>query len=132
MIKSSVENRAIEFVLEYEKSKSREPEDVSRGRLFHGFDIISRNNTGEIVRLIEVKGSTKKQSIPDAYETEFSRDLKLIATHLYLVGSIEKEPILYIIPREKIKKEHLKPKLGFRFSSTFQTKILPKCIVSYK
>jgi len=130
-MKISTEMKAIKIVLEYEKSQRREPENVSHEHLFRGFDIISRKK-GKIERLIEVKGSTKKQFMPDAYESEFGRSLKLVASHLYLVGNINKEPILYIIPRAKIKKEYLIEKLTFRFSSKFQTKVLPECKAIFK
>jgi hypothetical protein len=59
---------------------------------------------GNELRFIEVKGTEKGFSIPDMIETEFTRNLTLIATHLYIVGNIKEKPILYIIPREAFKK----------------------------
>lgn len=128
MKKLSTEQKAINFVMDFEKAEGRVPEDVSHERLFRGFDIISRKE-GKPQRLIEVKGSAKKGFVPDGYESEFGRSLKPVFSHLYLVGNINKKPILYIIPRAKIKPEHLTEKLTFRFSSEFHTKVLPECRV---
>ena len=54
-----VEQAGMEAVMEYERSRGREPEDVSHE--FRGYDIISKDGrTGEILRRIEVKAFAGK------------------------------------------------------------------------
>jgi len=48
-----------------------------------GFDI--KLIRGKKVKKIEVKGSTKENGIPDAFQTEFDKNLKLIADYIYVV-----------------------------------------------
>ena len=100
---------------------------MSRSKVFRGFDLVSMNKKGEVVRTIEVKGTSKKQAIPDAVDTEFTPNLRPIASHLYVVGKVESNrPILYVIPREAIKREHLDVIRRIRFKGNFLSKELPK------
>jgi hypothetical protein len=122
----SIDERAVKFVLEFEKKRGWKPTDVSRKRSSIGYDILSTH--ANEIRAIEVKGTRKEYAIPDAAETEFTRNLTLVATHLYIIGNMDNpnaKPVLYIIPRKDIKREHLTIKQTIHFRSTFQ-KQLPK------
>ena len=122
----SIDKKAVKFVLDYEKERGWKPIDVSRNRSIIGYDILSMH--GDELRTIEVKGTRKEYAIPDAAETEFTRNLTLIATHLYIVGNMDNQNakrILYIIPRNDIKREHLAIKQTIHFRSALQ-KQLPK------
>lgn len=55
-------------------------------------------------------------------ESEFTRNLTLIATHLYVVGNLkrkDKKPVLYIVPRKAFKKEHFQVKRLVHFRKKF-------------
>ncbi len=119
----SVAKKAVSQVLKYEITRGWNPKDVSGNRTFIGYDIVSLGPEGE-TRLIEVKGTRKKHGIPDMTETEFTRNLTMIATHLYIVGNINSEPLLYIIPRKDLKPEYLRTKISYNVKSGFQ-KLLP-------
>ncbi len=119
-----VDEQAVRIVLEYEKKRGWEPTDVSHNRSVIGYDVLSRNRNE--LRTIEVKGTRKEYGIPDAAETEFTRNMTLIATHLYVVGNLDNsklKPILYVIPRKDIKKQYLKIKQTVHFSSAFQKQL---------
>jgi len=124
-----IEEKAVDFVLDFEKKRTGcDPIDVSRKRSIIGYDVLSMDKNSKIDRTIEVKGTRKGYAIPDAAETEFTRNLTLIATHLYVIGNLDNpnsNPILYIIPRKDMKKEYLSIKRTIHFSTTFQ-KLLPK------
>jgi hypothetical protein len=120
----SVAKKAVSLVLKYEITRGWNPKDVSGNRTFIGYDIVSLGPGGE-TRLIEVKGTRNKHGIPDMTETEFTRNLTLIATHLYIVGNINSEPLLYIIPRKELKPEYLTMKVSYHVKSGFQ-KLLPE------
>ncbi|KXA99877.1 hypothetical protein AKJ41_04720 [candidate division MSBL1 archaeon SCGC-AAA259O05] len=79
---SRISRRGINYVIKYEKEKGREPIDVSKSDSHIGFDVIS---TGEKeARTIEVKATESETGIPDAFSTEFTRDMKFVASHLYI------------------------------------------------
>jgi len=118
------EEKAVSLVMEYERKRGWNPRNVSRNRDFIGYDIISIGPENEN-RLIEVKETNNRYGIPDMTETEFTRKLTMIATHLYIVGNIDKEPLLYIIPRKDLKPEHLTMKVSYHVKSGFQ-KLLPE------
>jgi hypothetical protein len=102
----ALDRRGITYVLDYEKRTGREPLDVSQKRNFVGFDIISVDRHGKDHRTIEVK-STTGEGIPDAFETEFTRGLRFVATHLYVVTFKKDEQTvdsLHIVPKEEIDK----------------------------
>lgn len=123
----NVSKKAIFFVERYERKQGREVINVQHNQAFKGFDLISISKNKKDIRTIEVKGTIKEKGIPDCFETEFTRNKKLIATHMYVVSYINLEkPILYIIPASVFKPEHLKETLHYRISSNFKTKILPK------
>lgn len=67
---------------------------------------MSIDTDGEDHRTIEVKGTSKKRRIPDAFETEFTRKLKFVATHLYLVRFDDegKRGKIHILPKKEIDK----------------------------
>lgn len=100
----SISKKAVKLVLEYEESEGRNPVDVSSGQHI-GYDILSVDSDGEDHRTIEVKGGSSG-GIPDAFETEFTRKLKFVATHLYFVlfGDEEKKGKIHIIPKKEIDK----------------------------
>jgi len=123
----SIAEKAVKLVLDYEKKRGWNPIDVSRNRSIIGYDVFSTH--GNEIRTIEVKGTRKESAIPDATDTEFTRNLTLIATHLYIVGNLEKpneNPILYIIPRKDVKRKYLTIKRTIHFSSTFQKQLPQK------
>lgn len=98
----SLSEDGVSYALRYEERNGREPRDVSRGRKFPGIDIISFDGEGDF-RSIEVK-ATKGSGIPDAFETEFTRQLKFVATHLYVVrfkrgGGFDS---LHVVPKKVI------------------------------
>lgn len=127
MIMDSVSKKAIDFVIQYEIKQGRNVLDVQTNKNFRGFDIFSFSKDKKDIRTIEVKGTTRKNGIPDCFETEFTRNKKLIATHMYVVNFVNlKKPDLYIIPASAFKPEHLRETIHYKISSTFKTKILPK------
>lgn len=88
--------RAIQLVEQRERKEGR---DVKRARLGSGYDLISRDARGH-TRKIEVKGTAKPDlAIPDMAETEFDRNRRLKATHLYVIANIKRRPKLYKIRR---------------------------------
>ena len=89
-----------------------------------GFDLFAMKD--DELRFIEVKGTEKEFGIPDMIETGFTRNLTLIATHLYIVGNVKTKPILYIIPREAFKKEHFSKKHILHFKKKFDNEFAEK------
>jgi len=127
---NSVARKAVRFVLEYEKKNGRNVVDVQSDKKFRGFDVFSFSKDKKDIRTIEVKG-TERSGIPDCFETEFTRDKRLIATHMYVVNYVNPdEPVLYVIPASAFKSEHLRTNIHYKISSPFITKILPKYKVS--
>lgn len=95
-----VELKAIEFVMHYEKSKGRIPEDVSRNKNHAGYDIKS----GKLK--IEVKGRGKDK-VPHVFLNENninglekSNDSNY---RLYIVLNPIENPRLVILRRKEIK-----------------------------
>jgi len=114
----------IEFVMEFEKKQGREPLDVSRQRRFVGFDVISVDKHGTDHRTIEVK-TTEHRGIPDAFENEFTRQLRFVATHLYVVYVKGETKRLHIIRKKEIDKfadKHISTQ-HIRFASALMTKM---------
>lgn len=123
---NSISRKAVKFVLEYEIKHGKNVVDVQSDKKFRGFDVFSFSKDKKDIRTIEVKGTTGA-GIPDCFETEFTRDKRLIATHMYVVKYEKlKKPILYIIPASAFKPEHLKMTTHYKISSPFITKVLPK------
>ena len=95
-------DEGISYVMQYEKRCGREPVDVSRGRKFPGLDVMSIDNIDGHHGSIEVK-ATNGGGIPDAFETEFTRGLRFVATHLYVVNFKDRKPSsLHIVPKNVI------------------------------
>jgi len=122
-----LDRRGIDYVLDYERKMGREPLDVSQKRNFVGFDIISVDRDKKDHRTIEVK-STASVGIPDAFETEFTRGLRFVATHLYVVAFKKDEVTvesLHIIPKEEIDKYSDSHKMvqHIKFASTLKTRL---------
>jgi len=113
--------------MKYENKKGRQVIDMQNNPKFRGFDILSFSKNKKDVRAIEVKG-TQKGGIPDLFETEVSRNNKLIATHLYVVkfNKEKKAEKLFVIPASAIKPEYLSKTLHYRICSNFQTKGIKK------
>jgi len=120
--KENISVKAVDFVIEYEKSKGRKAIDMQSNARFKGFDILSFSEDKSDIRAIEVKG-TQNDGIPDMFETEVTRNKKLIATHLYVVKfDNDKNPIkFFIIPSTAIKSEDLSETRHYRISSNFKT-----------
>jgi hypothetical protein len=120
-----ISSRAVQFVIDYEIHQGREVVDVQTNKGFKGFDLFSFSKDKSDIRTIEVKGTAKKNGIPDFFETEFTREKKLIATHLYVVYfETPQKPRLHIIPASEISPDDLKEKRGYRISSNFKTQKL--------
>lgn len=123
----ALERGGIEYALSFEKNQGREPVDVSRKRNFVGFDIISVDRQGSDHRTIEVK-STASEGIPDAFETEFTRGRRFVATHLYVVTFAKDEKTvesLHVIPKEEIDKysdSHMMVQ-HIKFASALKTRL---------
>jgi hypothetical protein len=85
----------------------------------YDYDFIFPNGT---VKKIEVKGTSKVDKIPDLYESEV-KDMKIVADFLYVVGNVRNRgnEILYVIPRDDIKSENLRPSGRWRIAR-FQNK----------
>lgn len=99
----ALDSDGVLYVLEYEKHQGRRPLDVSRGRKFPGIDIISAGEDVEDLITIEVK-ATRSREIPDAYETEFTRGARFVATHLYVVRFTQDGRVdsLHVVPKSVI------------------------------
>lgn len=128
----NLSKNGVSFVLEWETKNGREPKDVSQNRNFIGFDIMSIDNNGKNHRTIEVKSTEVKADksfgIPDAFETEFTRRLKFVATHLYVVVFEKKSDTvssLHVIPKEEIDKYSKKHIIvqHIKFASELQTRL---------
>ena len=123
---NSLSRKAVRFVINYERKRGRRVVDVQSNGKFRGFDLFSFSKDKKDIRTIEVKGTAGK-GIPDCFETEFTRNKKLMATHMYVVCfENPKKPILYTIPASAFLPEHLKETMHYKISSTFITKELPK------
>lgn len=113
--------------MDHENRTGREPLDVSQKKNFVGFDIISVDRHGKDHRTIEVK-STAGEGIPDAFETEFTRGLRFVATHLYVVRFKKDEQTvdsLHIIPKEEIDKVSDSHRMvqHIKFASALKTRL---------
>lgn len=96
---------AVQVVIEYLKKKypNCTIEDVSTGkksRAHKGYDIVIHYER-KLLK-IEVKGSTKKRGIPDAFQTEFDQNRKLIADFLYIVRFDGSAHEIYALSKEVI------------------------------
>ena len=127
---NSLSRKAVRFAIDFEEKNGRMVVDVQSDRKFRGFDIFSFSKDKKDIRTIEVKGTAGK-GIPDCFETEFTRDKRLIATHMYVVSyENEEKPKLFAIPASAFKPEHLKTTIHYKISSPFVTRILSKYLVS--
>lgn len=89
-----IELIAMEVVMQYERGRGREPEDVSRENL--GFDVRSRGPDGE-VRRIEVKGRVGVGAVRLS-PNEWTQAHQLGATFwLYIVVNCASDPQLYVM-----------------------------------
>ena len=120
-----IEEIAVDFIKDYltREGWTVKTKKEAKGKWI-GYDLFAMK--GNELRFIEVKGTEKDFSIPDMIETEFTRNLTLIATHLYIVGNIKEKPILYIIPREAFKKEHFSTKQILHFKKKFDKEFADK------
>lgn len=129
---NSVSRKAVKFVFDYEKKQKRDVVDVQANGKFRGFDLFSFSKDKKDIRTIEVKG-TEKGGIPDCFETEFSKNKKLIATHLYLVHFKKTgQPDLYIFPASIFLPEHISETVHYRINPGYVKKIMPKHKISVK
>ncbi len=123
VVKMRLTEKGIKYVLNYEKEQKRKPIDVSKNKNFVGFDIISIDPKKNDHRLIEVKATETEKGIPDAYANEFTRNLKFVATHLYVVKFKGNKSTLYIIPKKEIDKYEHKIFPHVRFNHKLKTEI---------
>lgn len=121
-----VENRAIEFVVQYLVRQGYGVKNVSRSKrsnpAYKGFDLLAEKPGVAGVK-IEVKGSSRAWQIPDLFSTELDEQLRLVADYLYVVYFLgESDPQLCVIPRDAINREHVSRKSGYRISSRFKNR----------
>ena len=109
----------------YEKNKGYDVVDVQNNSKFKGYDLIVFSKNKQDIKTIEVKGTEKEQNtIPLLYDTEVTRNKKLVATHLYIVkfDKVRKIPKeLFIIPASEIAPEDLTEMRHFAVCSNFKT-----------
>ena len=103
-------------------------EDCRRSKPGVGYDFLFIYPDGHEEK-IEVKGTKKENGgIPDMRISEFDHNKMLIADYIYVVGNAGKsdaEKVLYVIPRNEIKPEKLKPLSTYRVYG-FGKKRLPQ------
>lgn len=98
-----------------------------RGKKWIGYDLVAMRR--KEFQFVEVKGTKKEFAIPDMVETEFTRKLTMIATHLYVVGNLnnpKKKPILFVIPREAFKRNNFATKRMVHFKKKFDDEFAEK------
>jgi hypothetical protein len=118
-----LQDKGIKTVMDYERKQKRKPVNVSTKNEFVGFDVISISHDGKH-RTIEVKTTQREKSIPDGFENEFTRSLKLVATHLYVVYFDKaNKSHLYIVPKKEVDKCKHREHRTIRFNSTLQNQI---------
>lgn len=101
--KKSVEQQAIDFVVDYEKKHGRKSEVLSEGS---GYDILSKG------RKIEVKGvSKKKPSFIIFNQFNFKALQREDNFYLYIVYNIDDQPKLLILNKNEVLK-----RLKFKFT----------------
>jgi hypothetical protein len=121
---TSLQQKGIDVVMKYERKQKRFPLDVHKDKNYVGMDIISVDiKKKQNPRLIEVKSSNDPKSIPDAFITEVTENLKLRATHLYVVNFVNGKPKLAIIPKNEVDKHKHSVFPHVRFSSSLKTHI---------
>lgn len=120
-----IEKRAIDVAKRYEAAHHRTVVDFQHAkRGFRGFDLLSFSEDRRDVRSIEVKGTQPNKQgnvlIPIVFETGFTRNKKLVATHLYLVVFARQAPArlrkLVIFKADEIKPEYVKEERHYRIA----------------
>lgn len=124
-----VEEAAIEHVKRYltEQDWTVYTKTDVYGKKWIGYDLVAMRK--KEFQFVEVKGTKKEFAIPDMVETEFTRKLTMIATHLYVVGNLnspKKKPILYVIPREAFKRNNFATKRIVHFKRKFDKEFTEK------
>ncbi len=122
----NLEKASIQRVIEFERLvRDRDAIDVSDDKTgeHNGYDVLSTDNTGQEER-IEVKYTTTRTwEIPNAYETEYSDDYRLVADWLYVVvfhdGEVDS---IHPIAQEHVNEHRKKHKeyRRLRFASSLQ------------
>ncbi len=127
--RTSLADQGVGYVIKFEKRRGREAVDVSHNRRFVGYDVISVEPQGSDHRTIEVKASKQPlPDIPDAFETQFTRTMRFVPTHLYVVmfgkdGRTVQS--LHVIPKEEIDDHALEHRqvMGIKFASALKKKL---------
>ncbi len=118
-----IEDRAVDIAKAYEKKHKRTVVDFQRGKKgFRGFDLLSFSKDRKDVRSIEVKGTqinnTGNIHIPILFDTGFTRNKKLVATHLYVAvfknGRKADFVKLLVFTASEIKPEYVNEERHFR------------------
>lgn len=113
------EEKSIQYIIRYEKSQRRNPQDVSKKRL--GYDIKSGN------RYIEVK-SRPKSKIQSfiALHNHLLRSIGrgLVSYYIYIVYDMKNHPKLVIVPPEIVLK-NLETKVSLIIRGKVYNKIKP-------
>lgn len=118
-----IEDRAVDIAKQHEKRHNRTVVDFQRGKKdFRGFDLLSFSKDKKDVRSIEVKGTqinkTGNIHIPILFDTGFTRNKKLVATHLYVAvfkfGRTAKFVKLLVFKVSEIKPEYVNEERHYR------------------
>ncbi len=118
-IRHTIGIKAMNIIQEYLSSKKYKTEDVSHDARFKGIDLICVR--GKKTFTAEVKGTTKQNSIPNAYSSEFKSQV-FVADYLFVVWFMKqhkyKKYCIYQISRDQLKNEGLHKKHNYvKFSS---------------
>jgi Holliday junction resolvase-like predicted endonuclease len=124
-----VEEAAIEHVKRYltEQGWTVYAKTDVEGKKWIGYDLMAMRK--KEFQFVEVKGTEKEFAIPDMVETEFTRKLTMIATHLYVVGNLnssKKKPILYVIPRDAFSRDNFAAKRIVHFKRKYNGEFAAK------
>ncbi len=114
----TIEARAIELVIAFEKRRNKGEIKVERGGRGDGYDLRITNNKGEVLRLIEVKGCrgpnwpNGRYLQPSEHRNAQNRDGEF---YVYVV-KLEPEPSeIAVIPSQTIL-DKSKQRIRYRFS----------------
>lgn len=93
---NTIEQKAMQIVMDYERSRGKNPKDVCRTRC--GYDVKSGN------RCIEVKGKTSKKAGWFLIHNSMVRNLgkSLVNYYIYVVYDLNNQPKLKILDPDTI------------------------------
>jgi hypothetical protein len=120
------EQTAMKFVKDWAEKQKIVVRKTSR--MGFGYDYEFTHPDGRTEK-VEVKGTKKEYKIPDMSVREFDEKKRLKADFLLVVGNVlNKEKILYRIPRKDIKPENLSLKQTFHIRKFQNRKNMKKYV----